>query len=75
VNTDDKQLRAIAALLDGCGYEGAVHLMPYNGMAKTKWEKIGRGGEYINYGSISEADIERAVMAFESSGYRVYVNR
>ncbi len=57
------------------GYCGEVHLMPYNHMAKTKWEKIGRGSEYLNFGELPEYEIEKITGIYENAGFAVILNR
>ena len=74
-NTDAPSIERIVALLADTGYRRPVHLMPYNRMAKSKWEKIGRGTEYRDMGVISDAEIERIEGTFRKASFEVVVNR
>ena len=73
-NTDEADLAQISGFLKECGYTGPVHLMPYNPMAKTKWEKIGRGGEYKRLADLTDQDLERIKTHFQKVSFDVVVN-
>ncbi|HOY63130.1 MAG TPA: hypothetical protein PK745_08080, partial [bacterium] len=64
-----------AVLLMRNGYRGLVHLMPYNSMAATKWQKIGRGGEYRNFGALEEDTIAKIVNQLREAGFKTFINR
>lgn len=74
VNDDTASVDAIIALLHRAGYQGEVHLMPYNRLAKTKWEKIGRGDDYRDFGELSEETLTRLTGLFEQAGFPVVCN-
>ncbi|MDP8225581.1 MAG: glycyl-radical enzyme activating protein [Candidatus Lernaella stagnicola] len=74
VNTGDDDLDALIDFLRDAGYTGPVHLMPYNRLARTKWEKVGRGGDYRDFGELAESDRQRAVRHLEAAGFSVEVN-
>ena len=75
VNTAPEEIEKIIGLLKTAGFDGAAHLMPYNNTARAKWEKIGRGGEFINAGELPNEDIERITEQFAMARYRVVCNR
>ena len=59
-NSDPGSIDDIACLLKNAGYGGTVHLMPYNGLARTKYEKVGRGDCFTDMGELREDDLEAA---------------
>jgi pyruvate formate lyase activating enzyme len=73
-NTDEDSIQQIITFLKNHKYSGPVHLMPYNSMAKTKWEKIGRVDEYRIMGAFTKEDTERIRGLFENAGFEVVVN-
>ena len=73
-NTDDDSIKQIIAYLKHHNYNGPVHLMPYNSMAKTKWEKIGRADEYRLMGAYTKEDTGRIRNLFSSAGFEGVVN-
>lgn len=52
-NADTISLNEICAFLEGESYRGPVHLMPYNRMAKSKYEKLERGEDYRDMGELT----------------------
>lgn len=74
-NVENGTADEISAYLKSIGYSGEVHLMPYNPMARSKWEKIGRGDEYENPGELSEEAIEEITECFEKASFKVVCNR
>ena len=75
VNTDIKTIEGIASFLKQIDYKGPVHLMPYNKMAKTKYEKIGKGDLYKDMGDLTEAKLEEITKIFEHYNFKVICNR
>jgi len=73
-NADDDSIYSIARFLETAGYDGPVHLMPYNSMAKSKYEKVGRGDLYRDMGSLSDERIEKITDIFAERGFHVVVN-
>lgn len=73
-NTDGESVRGFVDFLANANYAGPVHFMPYNALAKSKWQKIGRGGEYGNMGVISQADIDRITDKFREASFNVVCN-
>ena len=73
-NTGADALGGILAFLLDAGYRGAVHLMPYNGMSRTKYRKIGEGERYREMGVLDEGAIARCVGAVEARGFRALCN-
>ncbi len=45
-NASVETLNGILKFLNDAGYEGAVHLMPYHGWARNKYESLGRKRDY-----------------------------
>lgn len=75
VNTDLKIIEDIASFLHSVKYEGPIHLMPYNKMAKTKYEKIGKGISYRNMGDLSESQLQTIIEKIRQRSFTVVCNR
>lgn len=75
VNTDLKNIEDIANFLKNIHYSGPVHLMPYNKMAKTKYEKVGKGHLYKDMGDLTEEKLEDITRKFEYYNFEVVCNR
>jgi pyruvate formate lyase activating enzyme len=75
VNTDEQTIDAIAAFLRDAGYDGPVHLMPYNRLAKSKWEKVGLNDRYRDFGEFTDGDLDAVLKRFERTGFRCMVNQ
>ena len=75
VNTDLKIIEGIANFLKEMGYTGTVHLMPYNKMAKTKYEKVGKRDLYKDMGDLTEQMLENITKGFQSRNFEVVCNR
>ncbi|TXT66204.1 MAG: Benzylsuccinate synthase activating enzyme [Promethearchaeota archaeon] len=73
-NTDQKTIQGIIDFLKEIRFTGSVHLMPYNRMAKTKYEKIGKKDEYHDMGELREDKIEKIVEQLKSQSFDVIVN-
>ena len=65
-NTDADAFDGILAFLFDAGYRGAVHLMPYNKMSRSKYSKIGEGGRYRDMGALDDDVLARCVRAIEA---------
>jgi pyruvate formate lyase activating enzyme len=74
-NDDADSIEGMVAFLNEVGYDGPVHLMPYNRMAKTKWEKIGKGSLYRDMGSLEEETLGGIVSCFERASFETVCNR
>ncbi|MHA1150536.1 MAG: glycyl-radical enzyme activating protein [Promethearchaeota archaeon] len=74
VNTDLKIIKKIAEYLVKTGYKGPIHLMPYNKLAKTKYEKIGRGEFYKDFGDLTETLLESIIKELKKKSFEVVVN-
>jgi pyruvate formate lyase activating enzyme len=57
------------------GYRGTVHLMPYNKMAKTKWEKIGKGASFRDMGNLDDETLNSIIACLEDKGFPVVCNQ
>ena len=73
-NDDAASIDQIAAFLRQAGYHGPVHLMPYNRMAKTKWEKIGKGALYKDMGVLSDQTIETIASKLKAASFETVCN-
>jgi len=74
-NTDLDSIDAIVTFLKQVGYSGPVHLMPYNKMAKTKYEKVGKGAIYRDMGDLTDDDIETIVNEIECHSFEAVCSR
>ena len=74
INLDLTIIENIAKFLKSIEFAGSVHLMPYNKMAKTKYEKIGKGDLYRDLGDLSEETLSLIISKFKSFGFEVVVN-
>ncbi|MFX1570184.1 MAG: glycyl-radical enzyme activating protein [Promethearchaeota archaeon] len=74
VNTDEDTIRSIASFLNNLNYNGPIHLMPYNKLAKTKYEKVGMGNLYRDMDELSEEDLQNITRIFQQYSYHVVIN-
>jgi pyruvate formate lyase activating enzyme len=74
VNIDLNIINSIAEFLREINYNGPIHLMPYNKLAKTKYEKIGKGESYKEMGDLTEAMINKITETFEHQSFKVMIN-
>ncbi len=70
VNTDEASIKAFADFFKKYDFDGDINLMPYNSLYKTKFEKIGRGADYREFGKLDEDRIKQIAESFESYGLR-----
>ena len=75
VNTDVKTIEGIANFLKKIGYSRPVHLMPYNKMAKTKYEKIGKGEIYQDMGDLTEEKLNLIIKRYQEKNFEIVCNR
>lgn len=68
-NADPESIGAFVAFLKDSAYEGEVHLMPYHGWAKTKYERLGRMDEFRNGGGIDANALAEIAERFASAGF------
>ncbi len=73
-NTDEKTIMNIISFLQQINYLGPIHLMPYNKLAKTKYEKVGMGDLYKDMGDLTEDDIKEITNIFERHSFQVIIN-
>ncbi len=66
VNNKIETIENISNFLKSVGYSGAVHLMPYNKMAKTKYEKVGKTALYRDMGDLTENELLSIKKVFET---------
>lgn len=74
VNIDLNTLNEIALYLLSINYSGPVHLMPYNKLAKTKYEKIGIGALYREMGDLTDQNLIKITKLFEKYSFKVIIN-
>jgi pyruvate formate lyase activating enzyme len=73
VNDDKTTIQGIMAFLKSVNYSGEVHLMPYNKLAKTKYEKIGKGDQYQDLGNLTEEKMDRIIKLIEFQSFKAIV--
>jgi pyruvate formate lyase activating enzyme len=73
-NTDAEVFEGILAFLSDAGYRGAVHLMPYNSMSRSKYGKIGESERYRDMGALDDEVLARCVRATEARGFDAVCN-
>ncbi|MBN1573220.1 MAG: glycyl-radical enzyme activating protein [Deltaproteobacteria bacterium] len=73
-NADTSSLKEICEFLRETKYPGPVHLMPYNRMAKSKYEKLGRGGEYRDMGELTRDMLDGCVNLLGDYGFEAVIN-
>lgn len=74
-NKDLEVIKGIADFLNEVSYTNDVHLMPYNKLAKTKYEKMGMGHLYKDMGELSEKELEEISENFVNQGFKVVINQ
>lgn len=74
-NTSAATFDGILAFLLEAGYRGAVHLMPYNRLSRSKYGKIGSGERYRDMGSLDDEVLGRCAGAIEARGLTAVCNR
>ncbi len=70
----NEEIRALGVFLKSADYSGSVHLMPYNPLAKTKWEKVHMADRYKNYGELKDDCLNNLKRALEAFGYQGVVS-
>lgn len=74
VNTDINTIQQIIAFLKDVNYNGIIHLMPYNKLTKTKYEKMGMESFHKDFGNLTDNDIHEITKLFEQHSYEVITN-
>jgi pyruvate formate lyase activating enzyme len=74
VNTDLTTIQQIIEFLQKLNYDGQIHLMPYNKLIKTKYEKVGMGALYKDFGLLSDETLDRITKLFKENSFEVIVN-
>jgi pyruvate formate lyase activating enzyme len=74
-NTDTDSITAIAAFLQDVGYSGIVHILPYNGLSKPKYERLGKADQFVERGPLEESQLEKVLDSFHKHSFHVYCNR
>ena len=62
---------AFVSFLQKVGYSGEVHLLPYHGWAKAKYERLGRGSEFFVPPEPAADALDRFGERFEQAGFTV----
>ena len=68
-NTDAESISNLVAFLGSCGYAGPIHLMPYHGWAKSKYEQLGRADSFRDAGKLEEKEIEKISVVVMDAGF------
>ena len=74
VNTDVSTIQHIITFLQEINYKGQIHLMPYNKLTKTKYEKVGMGDLYKDMGDLNDENLNEITKLFEQQSYDVIIN-
>jgi len=74
-NTDLDVIKGIADFLKEVNYSNEIHLMPYNKLAKTKYEKVGMGHLYGDMGELNKKELEEISSIFENQGFKILINQ
>jgi pyruvate formate lyase activating enzyme len=69
-NNDSGSIAGIISYLGEIGYQGPVHLLPYHGWAKGKYQRIGRSSSYRELEKISRRELEKIVQAFSEGSLK-----
>ncbi len=73
-NADSGSLEGMCLFLKETRYRGPVHLMPYNRMAKSKYEKVGRVSDYRDMGELSGDMIDGFIALLGDHGFEAVIN-
>ena len=73
INDNQTIIKGITTFLKSVNYSGEIHLMPYNKLAKTKYEKIGKGEQYQDMGDLTKEKMSEIVEFIESQSFKVVV--
>ncbi len=74
INTDPNIIKHFLKILLDMGYRGPIHLMPYNKLTKTKYEKLGRLSSFQDFGELTENQLSSIIDLIEKAGFHVLVN-
>lgn len=74
INTDLTPIQQIIDFLQKTNYDEQIHLMPYNKLTKTKYEKVGMGDLYKDMGELTDKNLDQITKLFEEHSYEVVVN-
>ena len=74
VNTDKDVISKIGQFLFEANYKGPIHLMPYNKLARTKYEKIGKAEYYRDMGDLTEDMIKEIIETLGQQSFQVIIN-
>lgn len=69
-NTDQKSIAGLAGFLKSSGYQGLVHLLPYHGWAKGKYQRLSRTDFGPDLQKISDQELEKIVKTFFENGFQ-----
>jgi pyruvate formate lyase activating enzyme len=73
-NADRASLEGICLFLKKVRYRGPVHVMPYNGLAKAKYERLGQGDRYRDMGELSDDVLADLMTLIGDFGFEGVVN-
>lgn len=72
-NTDGESIDALADFFRGAGVT-LVHLMPYNGMGRGKYEQIGMADRFVDFGGQTDEEAASIAERIRDRGLAAYVN-
>ena len=70
VNTDLSTIQQIITFLQSVNYDSQIHLMPYNKLIKTKYEKVGMGDRYNDRGDLTDEGLKKIAELFKQHSYK-----
>lgn len=68
-NTGEKNLAGMIALLNGAGYKGPVHLMPYHRLARGKYQALGRSEAGSKIAPMEKSELADIAREFARAGF------
>ena len=74
-NKDLDVIKGIADFLNEVNYSNDIHLMPYNKLSKTKYEKVGMGNLYKDMGELSKKELVEISNIFENQVFKIVINQ
>ncbi len=66
-NDDMRSVDALIRFLEDVKYAGPVHFIPYNKMARIKYEKIGKGSLFRDMGEVPETAVQSILAKVNAS--------
>jgi pyruvate formate lyase activating enzyme len=73
-NTDEKSIDGMIDFFQEAGHNGPVHLMPYNPLAKSKYEKVGMEKRYRDFGRLTDEMRKAITTRMNGAGLPTFLN-